>query len=358
MHVEAMSVRDLDSKFNNFSSLRLLFASAVIFSHSPTVLTGNESLEPHFGRETLGVLAVDGFFLISGYLITKSFDHNQNIYDYFSKRILRLYPAFLVNMTLCLFVLAPLVTRNYHPSLQWAAHLLFLSSPRVDGVFAGMPMPGLNGPVWTLAYEFRCYILVVILGVIGFRHLRFVIVGAAIVLLTISGVDSIPELSGAFYVVIGSPPDIARLVGMFAAGISFYLWRESFRYKHSLAVIAACVLLLSTVVPTFTNLGIAVAGGYLIFWAAFRLPHLAISRFGDKTDLSYGIYLYAWPVQITVAYALHRHINPWALSGLTLMFAAAFACCSWTWVEKPALAIAKRRRPALWYFSRSKASAA
>ena len=64
-------------------------------------------------------------------------------------------------MLFCLFVLAPLVTKKYQPSLLWLPRLLFLSGPRVDGgVFEGMPMPGLNGPVWTLAYEFRCYILV------------------------------------------------------------------------------------------------------------------------------------------------------------------------------------------------------
>jgi peptidoglycan/LPS O-acetylase OafA/YrhL len=61
------------SKLNNFSSLRLVFAAAVIFSHSPFILTGNVSLEPHLGSATIGALAVDGFFLVSGYLITKSF---------------------------------------------------------------------------------------------------------------------------------------------------------------------------------------------------------------------------------------------------------------------------------------------
>jgi len=158
-----------ERKLNNFSSLRLLFASAVIFSHSPTILTGNQSLEPHLDNITLVEFAVDGFFLVSGYLITKSFDRDRDMGDFFRKRILRIYPAFLVNMLICLFVLAPLVTRNYHPSLQWMPRLLFLGGPHVNGAFEGMPMPGLNGPVWTLAYEFRCYILVAILGVAIFE---------------------------------------------------------------------------------------------------------------------------------------------------------------------------------------------
>jgi peptidoglycan/LPS O-acetylase OafA/YrhL len=121
------------SRLNNFSSLRLLFASAVIFSHSPSILTGMVTLEPHLGRATLGELAVDGFFLISGYLITKSFDHDSNLGGFFRKRALRIYPAFIINMLLCLFVLAPLVTKKYQPSLLWLPHLLFLGGPRVDG---------------------------------------------------------------------------------------------------------------------------------------------------------------------------------------------------------------------------------
>jgi len=195
-----------ESKLNNFSSLRLLFASAVIFSHSPSILTGNELLEPHIGRVKLGELAVDGFFLVSGYLVTKSFDHDQNMGDFFSKRILRIYPAFIVNTLICLFVLAPMVTKNYHLSLQCLPRLLFLGHPRVDGVFEGMPMPDLNGPVWTLAYEFRCYILVAVLGVVGFRNIRVAIAGGGVTLLLMSGLHGLPVSTGAVYIALGSLP--------------------------------------------------------------------------------------------------------------------------------------------------------
>jgi peptidoglycan/LPS O-acetylase OafA/YrhL len=74
LHKPQLDGPPVDSKLNNFSSLRLLFASAVIFSHSASIVTGNELLEPHLGKITLGGLSVDGFFIISGYLIRKSFE--------------------------------------------------------------------------------------------------------------------------------------------------------------------------------------------------------------------------------------------------------------------------------------------
>jgi peptidoglycan/LPS O-acetylase OafA/YrhL len=84
-------------------------------------------------------------------------------------------------------------------------------------------------------------------------------------------------------------------------------------------------------------------GGYLIFWFAFRCPVLPISRFANQTDLSYGVYLYAWPIQSTIAFLTARSINPWTLSAISLALAGSVAWVSWTFVEKPALAVARNR---------------
>jgi peptidoglycan/LPS O-acetylase OafA/YrhL len=246
-------------------------------------------------------------------------------------------------MLLCLLILAPLVTKKYHLSLLWLPRLLFLGGVPVDGAFQGMPAPALNGPVWTLAYEFRCYILVAVLGcAFGLRQLRTAVVVAAVALLAISQLPFLPESSGATYVVLGSPPAIARLFGIFAAGMSFYLWRDHVVYDHKIAAAALFVLSVSLWLPA-ANLAIAICGGYLVFWVAFKIPALSLSRFGNRTDLSFGIYLYAWPTQMIIAYSLHRAINPWLLSCVALVGAAIAAYFSWTAVERPALALAKRQ---------------
>lgn len=326
---------------NNISALRLVFASAVIFSHSAFILTGNQAAEPHFGQETLGGLAVDGFFILSGYLITKSFERDPNIADYLRKRVIRIYPAFVVNMLLCMLVLAPLLVKTYHPGFGWL-RIAMLSGPKGVTFDSGVEEQ-LNASIWTLAYELRCYLVVIAVGLVGFMRMRMAISIAAVAMLIASGYTDHTILSSGWpYLAFGSVGPTLRLFGMFAAGMSFYLWREHARYEARGVAVAMAALLLGTLTPHLQNLTIALFGGYIVFWLAFGMSQWVISRMGDKTDLSYGIYLYAWPVQITVALLLHGNISSIELSFIALAITAGLAYCSWTLVESPAMGVAKR----------------
>ena len=96
---------------NNFGLFRLLFAYGVIVSHSAEMLDGNRAREvlTRLGSQvTMGGLAVDGFFLISGYLIASSFIRHPRLGDYLASRILRIYPAFIAASLICLFLVGPL----------------------------------------------------------------------------------------------------------------------------------------------------------------------------------------------------------------------------------------------------------
>ena len=156
---------------NNFGFLRLLFATLVIISHSAELIDGNRSREPLtnlFGVLSFGELAVDAFFLISGYLVVQSFERSDSTLSYLMKRIRRIYPGFLVAYIACVFVVAPLVGNDLTiMSFGNLAHVIFDAStlhepPRVFG-FADLPYPSLNGSMWTIQVKFRCYLLVVFL---------------------------------------------------------------------------------------------------------------------------------------------------------------------------------------------------
>ncbi len=347
----------MDSKKeNNFGALRLGFASMVILAHSPEILDGNRSRElvtRIFGStESFGSLGVDGFFIISGFLVTRSWLSCDGVADYARRRILRIFPGFAVASMVCAFVVAPLFGAGTAALSPWRiasemVRLPLLMAPHADGVFPGLPIQSLDVPMWTIPYEFRCYILVALLGmaaVLSSRS-RFAIAPIVLACLAAAGLADSNNQPGQslFGLAFGSAEHNVRLFGMFGAGMVFALFRERIPFTDMAAALAAVVLAAGLFSSLLCNLAIGSAGAYLILWVAYRVPVIAISRFTNRTDLSYGIYLYAWPIQSAIAFLTHRAINPWAMSGVTLLLASGAAWVSWTIIEKPAIGLAKKR---------------
>lgn len=329
---------------NSFGFLRLFFASLVIVSHSAEMLDGDRSREPltrTFGTLSFGELAVDGFFLISGYLIVQSFERAPNLRAYFSKRVLRIYPGFIVASLVCLFVVAPLAGAALpnQSAAEWSIaciRIALLLPPKVQDAFAGLPYPGLDEPLWTIAYEFRCYVLVALLGVSGLLKRRWLVLTLAISLLVLNAFHL--KLVAPFYsgVILGGPDLLVRLLGIFLCGSVFYLFRERIRYTWPAAVLSALLLVAMMFNRHLAEAGLAVLGGYLVFWFAFNVRFEAITRIGQGTDISYGVYLYAFPIMNLLIWN-DRAFDPNGLAIRTFVFAVAAGFASWVLVEKPAM---------------------
>lgn len=335
---------------NNLDFIRLVMASLVILTHSFDVFIPSSLPEPVTfvtrGQITAGAFAVGVFFLISGYLVTASWKSSRSVLEFFKKRVLRVYPGFLVACVLSLFVIGPLGARDvgeYYSGISIVRFLrdaMLLEMIEMPEAFVA-PFT-VNGSIWMIQIEFLCYVLLGLLGIA--RLLNPIVVGLGVLgAWFLMGVPSFPELFGSLpgYGTITFMNSHFRFANYFFIGSLAYLMRERIPYRSSLAVIA----LVAFIFGAATKSGLLffpLAMAYLTAFVGF-FPGLPIADFAKKRgDLSYGIYLYGWPVQFALAMLLGREQNPYWFSLLSLPFAALCAVFSWRLVEHPALRLKGR----------------
>jgi peptidoglycan/LPS O-acetylase OafA/YrhL len=334
------------SRDNNFNFLRLLFASLVLVSHATEIADGNrnnELLTRIFHSLSFGEVAVDGFFLLSGYLIVKSWEHTPNLLFFAKKRIRRIYPGFIAAFLLCVFCIAPFAASNpstYFSELSYAgivSSIMQLKAPTVPKIFAGTPYPVINGAMWSIFYEVRCYLLVAIIGLAGVRHQRTIWVICLIATLALLPInDQLNKLSfPGSYRLIDSPSSFFRLLTFFSVGACFYLFRNVIILKGSLAAVATLIAVILLFHPDLASLGLATFGAYALFWVAFAsVP--ALNTFKRLDDVSYGLYLYGWPIQKMLNW--YFPTSPvWLLLVIALALALVAGYISWHVVESPFL---------------------
>ncbi len=331
---------------NALNALRLLLAAAVLISHS-WPLSGHEP-EPNLGGANLGTWAVLGFFGLSGYLITRSRLSGRPARDFYRARALRIMPALLVALVVVAFVFAPL-SQVLDPAAAWdplsavtfVVRNAFLyppapfAQPGISETLANVPyLLVWDGPLWTLFWEGCCYLGI---GVVASLLPRAALPLAAIVGFALLTAIS---LAGSF----GAPvPDLAlRVIPMvlaFFGGAIVLLFGNRIRQDPT-TILGALALLVAVVVlglvPSLGPLPLT----YLLLVLGNVLP---LTKVGAEYDISYGVYIYAWPVQQVLALAgaaalpLPAYIALVALGTLPL----AFLSC-WL-VERPALRLKRRR---------------
>ncbi len=323
----------------------------VLLAHAPEITDGNRSREI-FTRLThsplsFGDMAVDGFFLLSGYLILRSWLMAPSPFDYLQKRVLRIYPGFLVASVLSIFfvgLLAPGVPhffRALHP-LSLFGYLLTLRIPILPPVLPGQAFAQVNISLWTIPYEFRCYVLVLLFGLCGiFRRTGFLVLATLLCM----AVWSVPALSShlrwtKFLGLTGDPQLDFRLTSLFLVGGCFYLLRERIRFTRLAGLIALLVIVCTLVfLPSLFEQSLALFGGYLLFYSA-KLPSRWLSWMRRFPDISYGVYLYGWPVQ--ALWVWYRHGSPWVTFVVSVVACYALGFLSWHFLERPALKLKRK----------------
>lgn len=326
---------------NNFTLLRLGLALAVVVSHAFSVTTGAVAQEPlhRLTGFTLGEHAVNGFFAISGFLVTMSFDR-RGWRDYVVARALRIAPGLVAATLFTALVLGSALTRlpvgEYLGSADlWrfvaATLTTFKSNAALPGVFETNPFRFPMGTVWTLKYEVLCYLGVLGTGLIG--AIRKESLGLALVMV-LMGMAAWLDFAR-----LDAPKGVEtalRLPLIFAIGSCLYVWRDRAR----LLPLALALMLALTALAhgTFAYKPLLYASeAYGVIWLALgaRFP------FDPAADLSYGAYLYGWPVQQSL-HVMLPSLGPVALLWPALAITLLIAAASWFLVEKPALKLKAR----------------
>ena len=331
---------------NNFDFCRFWLAIMVIFSHSFALSEGNERNEP-LGVITnhqigSGSFAVNCFFAISGFLITHSWLRSSSASSYLLKRILRIYPAFIIAVLVGLFVVGPLVTEHFALSTQnWLTLPAFLAALRPTepvGAFPNNPAPGpINGSLWTVAFEFKCYIALMVMGFMGLLD-RYKKTTACLYIFAVIASIYYPAVAirsldkGAFAGIVGDPSNWSRILPWFLGGITFYLFRERIPWTPGIAAIALAVAITASVLPPAGFWVYPFVLIYLLFWFSLYCP-IHFDRWASYGDFSYGIYLYAFPIQQIVAMKVPG-ISPLQMFLISTPLSVIAGILSWHLVEK------------------------
>lgn len=332
---------------NNINTLRFLGAFLVLFGHTFGLCYGPGGGYDPISDWLRGVtgyhaklpgLGVAMFFVLSGYLVTQSYERRHSLVAYVEARVLRIYPALWVTLCLTVFVLGPLVTTlelgeyfNHKGTWKYLLHNAKLFPDvnyRLPGVFMENPRAGgVNGSLWTLPVEVRMYVIVAVMGLLGLlrRRWMFNLVAVAIVVFYVVAPDHFFLLHKINH---------ERLGVYFLIGALMYINRDKLALNWKILSLLTLVLVLGFKKPGY-NLIYAVWFSYLTLYIAFhryiRFPDLA-----KHGDFSYGMYLYAFPLtQLNIL--VFGPENPWFIVLVTFVATMLLAVLSWRYVEKPAL---------------------
>lgn len=347
---------------NNFDAIRLAMALLVIFSHSFALRLGSEDREPMSlatnGYYNSGNVGVWVFFMVSGFLIAHSHDRSASFGAYAAKRVRRIYPGYLVATSICAFVVTPLfappgfVLHTAEVVRTIGANLLLANDFPIQHLFASNPNPAVNGALWSIRFEFLCYIGVALLGLVTLSARRFALplLYAAVVLiwcwLDISGRR--PGGPLWFRENFGWPYSWFRVLPNFLAGMIVYHYRDRLPRSTPLMLGLLAAALLGFHLGGRGPAGIVAAHllappaiAYAVFWFAFH-PGIDLSRTARFGDFSYGTYLYAFTIQQMLVATTTLPFPLFVLASMTLALGAGVA--SWWLVERHFLG--HGRRPA------------
>jgi peptidoglycan/LPS O-acetylase OafA/YrhL len=331
------------SNKNNFDFLRLVAATTVIFSHA-YLLDGRTDPYLWLTGISPGWSAVVMFFAISGFLIAQSLQRRA-LPEFLLARALRIFPGLAVCVFVTALVLAPLSNlsfADYFASIKTFKFVLgnatLLSTEYVlPGVFSDHRITQANGSIWTLRYEIACYVMLAAISMATMSRPALRKVTLAVVLIAGIFTPALPLLTHRSVSV--QVLNLTELFMPFLVGSWVFWSNKRITAFHFVASLLASALLSRT--PFYepaTTLTVVI---FTLWIALTPFEFLAFAR--NRPDYSYGIYIYAYPVQQVISESFPA-LHPLAKASIAFLVVLVPAILSWHFVEKPCLSLKKRWR--------------
>jgi peptidoglycan/LPS O-acetylase OafA/YrhL len=338
-----------DEAGDGFGLIRIAAAVMVIFAHSFPLSRGAE--DPTWQRGSViisfGSAAVSIFFVISGYLVLSSWVRDPNPLRFAVRRVARIWPGLLVMLFITTWILGSVVTTlplerylsDSDTMRYFAGSASLLPVWDLPGVFRTNPGPGVNGSVWSLPIEVTAYAGLALLGpLLVVRGRRRLILAAG----TAAGIVAAvvitryvlphPMVVGLAYLLH------QNYLVFFIAGGLLYFARDRVPMRLTLFGLATVGLLLALLVGLMLPVFVFLSYGVIYLSTQRGVVLRRITALGDP---SYGIYIYAYPIQQLFAH-LRLAPNEWVLFAEATVVSAIVGYLSWHLVEKRALEFARR----------------
>ena len=330
---------------NNFDLLRLAASLGVFFGHGSFLY--DRHIIGFFGNtNSFGSMSVLVFFFISGHLVYQSWQRSSGVLDFFKKRFFRIFPGLFFASFFSVFVVGLLMTRldsmEFLKSEQvWQLFFNYAgaiaSQHMLPGVFEETPFPkAVNGSLWTIKYEILMYVLLALFAVsIGVQRWKLVglVIILALAVVFSSDFNFFNEIfrSGDFFI-FGLSFFFGALFCYFLTIKAFWIWILFF-IGWSLAIFGST--------RDIINIGVCLWLSCAVFFIAYFKP---LIRFKLRYDLSYGIYIYAFPIQQAMTEICLD--NGWGKAiclMVSLVLVTFFSLISWFFIEKPMISWARGR---------------
>ena len=329
--------KELLKKGNCFDFMRYFFAISLIIVHFCT-LTNTEQFWIVTGK-----LRVKAFFIMSGFLVFYSYIKRENLKDYIEKRIRRILPPYLLVVILCV-VLGLFITNlsklDYIISKETYKYLLanfsFLNfiQPTLPGVFESNPISAVNGSLWTMKVEVMFYVSVPIILYLLKRYRKLFIMISIFVfalLYDFCFTTLYEQTNNEMYLLIRK--QIGSQLMYFYSGTFILLYFDKFikylKYFFSIAVIIYFYQNSNVLFSILEPLAFAT----ILIGVAYNLKYLNFLRKYD--NISYGMYLYHYPIIQTIIYYNIQNLNIYLAFFLTFILTILVSILSWKYVEKP-----------------------